>query len=389
MGDTHDIRRFANRTSQTPCRRARRQRLCLVARRLSTRARGCYSRDRSRRPCCGSRSPSWSAMFHPDFVGRLGTPRNPLKEIGAVDEFIILSKQDLRAAVRFGDYVEAVADGFRLLAEGRCSSPVPTQIDVAHGAFHFKPASLPRGPGYVAVKVNGNFPDNRARHGLQTIQGAVLPADATAVAARHLARADARTATICGCGAQAPLQLAALRHALDLRRVFAWDIDPAAARAFAARMAAETGLAVEPVAELREATRVSDAIVTCTPARVPFLGLDDVPAGGFVAAVGADNPAKSEIKPELMARAIVVVDVLDQAVVMGDLHHAVAAGAMRVQGVHAELGQVIAGTRAGRRDDDAIIVFDSSGTGIQDAAAAAVAYEVARQRGLGMRCSLT
>jgi ornithine cyclodeaminase/alanine dehydrogenase-like protein (mu-crystallin family) len=295
-----------------------------------------------------------------------------------MDEFIILSQQDLRAAMRFGDYVEAVADGFRLLAEGRCASPVPTQIDVAHGAFHFKPASLPRGPGYVAVKVNGNFPDNRARHGLPTIQGAVLLADAsngrplalldsaeitlqrtgaaTAVAARHLARADARTATICGCGAQAPLQLAALRHALDLRRVFAWDIDPAAARAFAARMAAETGLAVEPIAGLREATRVSDAIVTCTPTRVPFLGLDDV---------------------------------LDQALVMGDLHHAVAAGAMRAEHVHAELGQVIAGTRPGRRDDDAVIVFDSSGTGIQDAAAAAVAYEVARQRGLGMRCSLT
>ena len=236
-----------------------------------------------------------------------------------MDEFIILSRQDLRAAMRFGDYVEAVADGFRLLAEGRCASPVPTQIDVAHGAFHLKPASLPRGPGYVAVKINGNFPDNRARHGLPTIQGAVLLADAsngrplalldsaeitlqrtgaaTAVAARHLARADAGTATICGCGAQAPLQLTALRHALDIRRVFAWDIDPAAARAFAARMAAETGLAVEPVAGLREATRVSDAIVTCTPARVPFLGLDDVPAGCFVAAIGADNPAKSESGP--------------------------------------------------------------------------------------------
>jgi ornithine cyclodeaminase/alanine dehydrogenase len=169
-----------------------------------------------------------------------------------MDEFIILSRQDLRAAMRFGDYVEAVADGFRLLAEGRCASPVPTQIDVAHGAFHLKPASLPRGPGYVAVKINGNFPDNRVRHGLPTIQGAVLLADAsngrplalldsaeitlqrtgaaTAVAARHLARADARTATICGCGAQAPLQLAALRHALDLRRVFAWDIDPGVAR---------------------------------------------------------------------------------------------------------------------------------------------------------------
>jgi ornithine cyclodeaminase/alanine dehydrogenase-like protein (mu-crystallin family) len=327
-----------------------------------------------------------------------------------MDDFIVLSQQDLRAAMRFSDYVEAVAEGFRLLAEGRCVSPVPTQVDVAHGAFHVKPGSLPRGPGYVAVKVNGNFPDNRSHNGLPTIQGAVLLADAsngrplalldsleitlqrtgaaTAVAARHLARLDARIATICGCGAQAPLQLAALRHVLDLRRVFAWDIDLAAARAFAVRMQAESGLPVE-VAVLVEATRVSDVIVTCTPARVPFLGLHDVPAGCFVAAVGADNPLKSEIKPDLMARATAVVDLLDQAVVMGDLHHAIAAGAMRADDVAAELGQVVAGTRPGRRSPDEIIVFDSSGIGVQDVAAAARAYEVARDRGLGVRCRLT
>jgi alanine dehydrogenase len=212
---------------------------------------------------------------------------------------------------------------------------------------------------------------------------------ATAVAARHLARPDARTATICGCGAQTPFQLAALRHGLDLRRVFAWDIDPAAARGFAARMQAEAGLPVEPIQALPEATRVSDIIVTCTPARVPFLGLADVPAGCFVAAVGADNPAKSEIKPDLMAQATIVVDLIEQAVVMGDLHHAIAAGATRIDDVAAELGQVVAGIRPGRQAPDQIIVFDSSGTGVQDVAAAACAYEVARDRGLGVRYRLT
>jgi ornithine cyclodeaminase/alanine dehydrogenase-like protein (mu-crystallin family) len=328
-----------------------------------------------------------------------------------MDDFIILSQQDLRAAMRFGDYVEAVAEGFRLLAEGRCSSPVPTQIDVAHGAFHVKPGNLPRGPGYVAVKVNGNFPDNRARHGLPTIQGAVLLADAsngrplalldsleitlqrtgaaTAVAARHLARPDARTATICGCGAQAPLQLAALRHELNLHRVFAWDIDTTAAHAFAECVQAQSGLSVEAVTALPQATRISDVIVTCTPARVPFLGLDDVRPGCFVAAVGADNPAKSEIKPDLMAQATVVVDLLEQAVVMGDLHHAIAAGAKRADDVAAELGQVVGGIRPGRQSPDQIIVFDSSGTGVQDVAAAAFACEIARDRGLGVRCRLT
>src|SRR5205814_9068062 len=95
---------------------------------------------------------------------------------------------------------------------------------------------------------------------------------ATAVAGRHLARPDAQTATIRGCGTQAPVQLAALRHALDLQRVFAWDTDRAAARDFATRMTAETGLAVQAVEALGEATRVSDAIVTCTGATAASRG---------------------------------------------------------------------------------------------------------------------
>ena len=75
----------------------------------------------------------------------------------------ILSSQDLQTVMRFDDYVDAVAEAFRLLAEGRCESPVPLQVSVTNGTFHAKAASLPRGSGYVAVKVNGNFPDNRPR----------------------------------------------------------------------------------------------------------------------------------------------------------------------------------------------------------------------------------
>ena len=328
-----------------------------------------------------------------------------------MDDFIILSQQDLRASMRFGDYVDAVAEGFRLLAEGRCSSPVPTQIDVVDGAFHVKPGSLPRGPGYVAVKVNGNFPDNRARHGLPTIQGAVLLADASN--GRPLALLNSWRSlfsvpaqrrpwprVIWRGRTRAPRRsaVAARRRRCNSPRCATCLISAASSPGTSIqrprapspkRMAAESGLTVEAVAGLSEATRISDVIVTCTPARVPFLGLEDVPAGCFVAAIGADNPAKSEIKPDLMARATVVVDVLDQALVMGDLHHAVAAGAMRADDVAAELGQVVASTRPGRQTPDQIIVFDSSGTGVQDVAAAACAYEVARNRGLGARCRLT
>ncbi len=153
-------------------------------------------------------------------------------------------------------------------------------------------------------------------------------------------------------------------------------------------MSAETGIEIQAVDDLGEATRASDAIVTCTTAREPFLRIEHVRPGTFVAAIGADNPAKSELKPELMANATVVVDVLEQASFMGDLHHAIAAGAMTAGDVHAELGALVTGDKAGRREPEEITIFDSTGTGIQDVAAASRAYELARDRGVGRACAL-
>src|SRR4029450_12799280 len=99
-------------------------------------------------------------------------------------------------------------------------------------------------------------------------------AAATAVSIQYLARPDSRIATICGCGEQGRIQLRALRHKLDLTQVFAWDIDSQTSRRFSAEMAAELGIDVTAIDDLREGTLVSDAIVTCTSSRSPFLGLD-------------------------------------------------------------------------------------------------------------------
>jgi alanine dehydrogenase len=160
-----------------------------------------------------------------------------------------------------------------------------------------------------------------------------------------------------------------------------------AARDFAARIAEETGFGVEDVDDLGAATCDSDTIVTCTSAREAFLGQEHIRPGTFIAAVGADNPAKSELKPGLMAKASVYVDVLEQACIMGDLHHAIA-GAMRADQVQGNLGQLVSGEIHGRRNDNEIIIFDSTGTGVQDVAAAARAYELARDRGIGLVCTL-
>jgi ornithine cyclodeaminase/alanine dehydrogenase-like protein (mu-crystallin family) len=163
-----------------------------------------------------------------------------------------------------------------------------------------------------------------------------------------------------------------------LKRVYAFDTDRAQAERFAAAMSAELGIRVEVPGDLGRAVGQSGVCVTCTPARRPFLRRVDVAPGMFVAAVGADSEDKQELDPALLASSAVVVDILEQCATIGELHHALAGSLMTRADVHAELGEVVAGRKPGRTSTDEVIIFDSTGTALQDVAAAAVVYEKAR-----------
>ena len=211
---------------------------------------------------------------------------------------------------------------------------------------------------------------------------------ATAVAAKFLARPDARTATIVGCGVQGEVQLAAITTILPLRRIMLVDIDHARAEELARRVAAKHGVRLEPTKNLRDALRDSDVCVTCTTSRRAFLEAEDISPGTFIAAVGADNPEKQELEPSLLASATLVVDVLHQCAEIGELHHALAAGVLTLERVHAELADVVVGRRPARTRPDEITIFDSSGTALQDVAAAVAVYEKARAAGRGTAVNL-
>jgi len=208
---------------------------------------------------------------------------------------------------------------------------------------------------------------------------------ATAVAAKYLARADSHTVTICGAGIQGETQLRFLMTVLPIERVFVWARNDASS--FAARLAQELKLDVSWAADLEVATRQTDVIVTCTPAKRWFLGRQHVGRGTFIAAVGADSPDKQELEPELLAASSVVCDLVSQCAHVGDLHHAIAGGFMTAEEIRGELGAVIVGSRPKRRRDDEIIVFDSTGTALQDVAAAVAAYENAASQGRGTQFS--
>jgi alanine dehydrogenase len=262
----------------------------------------------------------------------------------------------------------------------------------------------------TAIKVNGNFPGNPATNGLPTVQGVIYLADAgngrplavmdsievtinrtaaaTTLAARHLARQDCRVATVCGAGVQGRIQLVAIAAAARLERVNVWDATAETAERLAHEMSSALKVDIRATADL-SVTRESDIIVTCTSARSAFLTPDLVRPGTFIAAVGADNSDKQEISPALYAASLTVVDSLDQAAEIGDLHHALAAGAVTMDHVHATLGEILAGAKSGRRDPAAITLFDSTGMGLQDVAAAAAIYRRALAAGAGTRISLT
>lgn len=323
---------------------------------------------------------------------------------------LILTRGDVVALLTLDACIAAVEQAFALQGESRALGPGILGLHVPDGGFHVKAAGLPLSRLYVAVKVNANFPENGRRRGLPTIQGVLALFDgesgrplalmdsmeitvlrtgaATAVAARHLARPDARTATIVGCGRQGRIQLAALAQVRPLERAYAVDTDAAVARRFATEMSAQLGLDVRPAGSAAEAAPLSDICVTCTPSRHPLLRREDIAAGAFVAAVGADSEDKVEIDPALMAAGTVVVDNLEQCATIGDLHHALACGVLATADVHATLADVVAGRRPGRTSAEEITIFDSTGVAIEDVAAAVAVYEGALVRGRGVTIDL-
>ena len=316
------------------------------------------------------------------------------------DGTLILKRSEVASLLNLDECIRAVEEAFRQNEEGQSLPPGVLETLTDTGGFHIKAAGLKLAERtYYSAKVNANFPQNMNNRGLPTIQGVIALFDsesgyplalldsieitalrtgaATAVAAKYLARPDSTGATICGCGVQGRVQLKSLVHLLRLEKVYAYDQVEAFSIKFADEMSEELKIEVIPVTDLPRALGESDVCVTCTSSRQPFLMREHVCAGTFVAAIGADNPLKQELDPALLASNKVVVDVLEQCATIGDLHHAIAAGTMSKTDVFAELGAIIAGRKPGRTSAEEIIIFDSTGTALQDVAAASIVYQKA------------
>ncbi|EZH81373.1 ectoine utilization protein EutC [Ectopseudomonas composti] len=317
---------------------------------------------------------------------------------------LILNQADLRDCVGLDtDSLAVVENAFRLLATAAVAMPPILRLDVPehNGEVDVKTAYLP-GVAHFAIKVSPGFFDN-PKLGLPSLNGlmmlfsaqtgladallldngyltAVRTAAAGAIAAKWLAREDAKVVAILGAGEQARLQLQALRLVREVREVRIWARDSAKAQAMAAEL--DDARAVDSVDAALDS---ADIAITTTPSREPLIQPQHLRPGLHITAMGSDAEHKNEIAPAVLAQVdAYVADRLSQTRVLGELNHAIAAGLVHAEDDFAELGQVIAGQRPGRTGPEQITLCDLTGTGAQDTAIASLAYQRAVAAGKGL-----
>jgi ornithine cyclodeaminase/alanine dehydrogenase-like protein (mu-crystallin family) len=280
--------------------------------------------------------------------------------------------------------VEAVRDAFVAYARGEWTMPPKVYVPAyPAGDFRAMPAL---GGGHALLKWVTSFPGNPAR-GLPTVTGLVLLSDASdgslvavldagavtaartgaaaVLAAETLGRVGGGPAAVIGAGVNG--RAVARTFRARGRDVLVWDVDSERAAA----VASEAG---GTVASSREDALAADVVATVTPGREIVLGEGSLRPGQHASLMGADGPGKAEIAVEELARVHVFCDDWEQASHNGDLVHAVEAGVLGRDEV-TQLGDVLASLAAGRRDDDDVTVFDSTGLAIQDLAVALAAVE--------------
>ena len=298
---------------------------------------------------------------------------------------LYITEQQVSELLTPGDAIAAVEACFGRLARGMIDNPARVRAELGDGVFAVMPC-VDRELGYAGLKsflwLPGGTPFLVVLFSLEHARieaiveadmlGRLRTAAASAVAAKHLARPDARTLGVFGCGRQAASHVAALRTALpSLARVLVHCRDGARCEAFCREHGCEAGPAREVGA--------CDVVVTATTSAEPVLFGEWLREGAFVGAVGANDPASRELDDGVLRRAdFVCTDARAQAQLeAGDLIGSVARGILDWASV-GELQDVVVGNQAGRPRDGSITVFKSNGLAAWDLAAAARVVELVR-----------
>ncbi|MCG6117825.1 MAG: ornithine cyclodeaminase [Aquimonas sp.] len=217
-----------------------------------------------------------------------------------------------------------------------------------------------------------------------TLTTAIRTAATSVMAARLLARPQARRMALIGNGAQSEFQALAFHHLLGIEELRLYDVDPAATAKLVAHLRGVPGLRVRVCASTAEAVRGADIVTTVTADKTnaTILTADMLEPGMHINGVGGDCPGKTELHPEVLRRASVFVEFEPQTRIEGDLQQ------MPAEFGVTELWRVLRGEAEGRRNASEITVFDSVGFALEDYSALRLLRDRAAELGLGQQIPL-
>jgi len=327
----------------------------------------------------------------------------------------VLGRTDVEALLDVDALIDALAAAMADLSAGRAAIPdrIGATVPDHDGILAAMPGYVPSVHALVS-KLVSVFPDN-PRLGLESHQAVVVTFDETtgsptalldgtyltairtgagsALSARLLAREDASTLAILGTGVQARSHIRAVTRVRGFGEIRIAGRDPDKARALAAEVGAGTVEAeVRAMDGYAEACAGADVVCATTHAIEPVVRREWLAAGTHVTSVGL-NFAGREIDDATVADALVCVE--SRRAVLApvpagapDLLEPIERGVIAPDHIHAEIGELVAGTRPGRTAEDQLTLYKSVGVAAQDAAAAALVLDAARATGAGVEIAL-
>ncbi|MCC7045465.1 MAG: ornithine cyclodeaminase family protein [Alphaproteobacteria bacterium] len=319
---------------------------------------------------------------------------------------LVLSKQEVAGLLKMPALVDAIETALIELSAGTTVNPNRLRIFVPEsrsmlacmpaylgtkslfGAKIVSSADRPVSPGHprrLSMMVILADTDGRLLAAMSGAQiGPMRTAATSAVATRHLSRADARTVAIVGCGVQGRAELAGAAAVRKLSDVRVFDTNRAVAEQFAGEMAAELGLRISVADSAEQAVSRADIVTVATTSGTPAVPDAAICPGMHINAVGAHTPRSRELESDTILRARLFAE--SRAVIMaeaGDVLIPIAENLIPESHLLGEIGEVAAGKIPGRLSREDITVFKSTGMAVEDVIAAKLVYDCAISAGMG------
>ena len=311
--------------------------------------------------------------------------------------FIITAK-DVHSVLTPKLSLATVENAFKAYGQGKVQLPPKSYLTFTDGDLRSMPAYINTPQMNIAGIKSVNVHPNNHKFNLPTVMATILLTDPIngfniavldgtfitnmrtgavgALATKYLSRKNSKVLTLVGAGAQARTQL---DHIMLVRKITEVRVHSHSEKSMidfcmeASKAYPKVTFLPEP--DGKKACKGADIITSVTPVRKPIIKKSWVDPGTHINGIGADAKGKQELETALTKSCKIIIDEWSQASHSGEINVPITQGKLKKKDIYAELGQIVAGKKKGRTNDNEITLFDSTGLAIQDISTAYVVYE--------------